>query len=412
MKKIINYIFLCAGLGVFAQTTNTGMLYIAPDTRFATVEELDNRETAELYNQGEAFIYSHFNNDGIINFYEENGMTRFVGQDDQIISGTQTSFLFDVHFENTSDPSPFLLTGLVDISGVASFTEGIVDNRNFGGTIRFSEHAGHINTSDYSHVNGPVFKYGKQSFIFPVGHGGYYRFAGISAPENADSDFQTTYFLENSDNRYSHDLKAGIIKEINTREYWTVTEADSGHQEVLLTLSWNDNTTPAEMIDAAYEDELTIVRWDEDAGMWVDEGGSVDTAGQTITTAVSTRGVFTFGILKSDKLQPGGLTVYTGVTPNGDGINDHFIIDYPNDGSVRNLHVRVFNRWGVKVFESDNYGINGDVFDGFSQGRLTVNKDRKQLPSGTYYYILNYEYGEPSENNHHKQAGFLYLSGN
>ena len=71
----------------------------------------------------------------------------------------------------------------------------------------------------------------------------------------------------------------------------------------------------------------------------------------------------------------------------------------------------VFNRWGVKVFETDNYGLTGDVFDGFSTGRLTV-LNNKQLPSGTYFYILDYQYNVGTEDKRHKQAGYLYLSGN
>ena len=105
------------------------------------------------------------------------------------------------------------------------------------------------------------------------------------------------------------------------------------------------------------------------------------------------------------------IVVYNAVTPNGDGINDYFFIDTTNNECANNLNVMVFNRWGVKVFESDNYGVGDDVFDGFSSGRLTVDR-KKQLPSGTYYYILDYQYGDPVQNNRHKQAGFLYLSGN
>jgi len=50
---------------------------------------------------------------------------------------------------------------------------------------------------------------------------------------------------------------------------------------------------------------------------------------------------------------------------------------------------------GVKVYETTNYDPNGDgsvnVFNGYSQGRVTIGKNSK-LPSGTYYYVVNYEY--------------------
>src|SRR5690554_2862498 len=139
MKKFLLHItiLLLFTFSVQAQTSNQGMLYIAENTQFSTVETLDNLESGELYNDGEAFIYSHFNNDGIVDFYQEAGITRFIGSADQIISGAKVSHLQHVYFNNQSTTVPFLLTGLLDINGLADFYEGIVDNRNFGGEITF-----------------------------------------------------------------------------------------------------------------------------------------------------------------------------------------------------------------------------------------------------------------------------------
>lgn len=414
MKKSLLHIsvFLLFTFNIHAQTSNQGMLYIAENTQFSTVETLDNLESGKVYNDGEAFIYSHFNNDGIVDFYQETGTTRFIGARDQILSGTNTSYLQNVYFNNRSNTVPFLLTGLVDINGTADFFNGVVDNRNFGGEISFRNNANHINTSDFSHVDGPVNKLGNTNFTFPIGDGGYYRFGGITAPSDSQAIFKGTFYFKNSNPQYPHELRAGVIYEIDNQEYWTIEEETDTNEDVLITLSYRDVTTPESFMIAALENNITIVRWDEPTNMWVNEGGAVDHDNQTVTTAISGYGVYTFGKIREDAVTtPGNLVVYNAVTPNGDGINDYFFIDIPNDGSVRDLHVMVFNRWGVKVFESDNYGVGDNVFDGFSTGRLTVN-DKKQLPSGTYYYILDYQYGDPVQNNRHKQAGFLYLSGN
>ena len=414
MKNILSYIsiILVLSFGTLkAQTSNEGMLYISEDTKFSTVERLDNLATGQLYNDGDAFIYSHFNNDGVLDFYQNTGLTRFIGKTFQTISGSKTSYLYNVYFNNVSNTVPFQLAGQIDISGVSDFYEGIVDNDNFGGEISFNYDAGHINTSDKSHVDGQVNKLGKKAFTFPIGDGGYYRFGGISAPSNSEAIFKGKFYFENSDPLYPHHLKAGVLAEIDNQEYWTIEKESSANEDVLITLSWRDVTTPQSMMDAAQKNALTIVRWDEPTNMWINEGGAIDLDKQTVTTAVKGYGIFTFGRVKPEAVLPGGLTVYTAVTPNGDGINDYFFIDIPNDGSVRDLQVQIFNRWGVKVFESGNYGVGGDVFDGFSTGRLTI-KDKKQLPSGTYYYVLDYEYGEPESKDRHKQAGFLYLSGN
>ena len=394
-----------------AQITNQGEATVAPETIVSMVSDFDNTPSGEFFNDGNIYIYGHFNNDGVVDFYQNTGLTQFTGGSDQNISGAKVSYLYDVYFNNSSNTVPFKVSGSIDISGEADFYNGILDNDNYGGKITFNTDAFHINTSDYSHVDGPVNKFGNTEFTYPIGDGGFYRFAGISAPSNTAAIFEGKFYFENSDVLYPHKFKAGVIQEIDNQEYWTIKKESSTNEEMLITLSWRDVTTPQPMIDAAQRDALTIVRWNPDTNMWVDEGGAINLEAQTITTAVNGYGVFTFGRVKTDLVLSGDIVVYNSVTPNGDGKNDYFFIDTSNSKDIYNLSVQVFNRWGVKVFESDNYGIDGDVFDGFSKGRMTVDKS-EQLPTGTYFYILDYQYGNPSENKRHKQAGFLYLSGN
>ncbi|MCK8522636.1 gliding motility-associated C-terminal domain-containing protein, partial [Aquimarina sp. D1M17] len=99
------------------------------------------------------------------------------------------------------------------------------------------------------------------------------------------------------------------------------------------------------------------------------------------------------------------IVVYTGVTPNGDGVNDEFRIvgleNFPNNT------LQIFNRWGVKVFEQDGYEQPGsEFFRGISNGRVTINKE-KELPVGTYYYVLEYENADGIRKS---KAGYLYIN--
>ncbi|MNK11429.1 PKD domain protein [compost metagenome] len=68
-------------------------------------------------------------------------------------------------------------------------------------------------------------------------------------------------------------------------------------------------------------------------------------------------------------------------SPNGDGVNDVWKLNHLE--SYPNATVDVFNRYGEKVFFSQGYSI---PFDGNYQG--------KQLPVGTYYYIINPKNGK------------------
>ena len=71
------------------------------------------------------------------------------------------------------------------------------------------------------------------------------------------------------------------------------------------------------------------------------------------------------------------------ITPNGDGVNDFFVI--PELEFYPGHKLSIFNRWGDVVYESRDY--QGD-WDGTYKG--------KELPAGTYLYVLVVEQpGEP-----------------
>ncbi|MFD2826944.1 gliding motility-associated C-terminal domain-containing protein, partial [Leeuwenhoekiella polynyae] len=100
------------------------------------------------------------------------------------------------------------------------------------------------------------------------------------------------------------------------------------------------------------------------------------------------------------------IIVYNVMTPNGDGLNDIFMIQnidrYPDN------KVQIFNRWGVEVYSTEGYSIdNGNVFSGFSDGRATVRRGER-LPTGTYYYVI--EYADPDTGTVRNKASFLYIN--
>ena len=96
------------------------------------------------------------------------------------------------------------------------------------------------------------------------------------------------------------------------------------------------------------------------------------------------------------------IVIHNGISANGDGVNDGFIIEHIEGYPKNNL--KIFNRWGVLVYEKDGY-TNSEPFDGHSNGRATISAESK-LPQGTYYYIL--EYQDTAEQTHTKK-GWLYL---
>ncbi|MFM8912595.1 MAG: HYR domain-containing protein, partial [Flammeovirgaceae bacterium] len=83
------------------------------------------------------------------------------------------------------------------------------------------------------------------------------------------------------------------------------------------------------------------------------------------------------------------------ITPEGDGINDTweiFDIDqYPDN------EVMVFDRWGSRVFQTQGYNKNTNVWDGTRAGN--------PIPTGTYFYSIRIKFGDRNG----RQEGFIEL---
>ena len=84
-----------------------------------------------------------------------------------------------------------------------------------------------------------------------------------------------------------------------------------------------------------------------------------------------------------------------GFSPNGDGVNDTFVI--PGLAGMGNNKLTVFNRWGNIVFEADNYkndwgGKTNNAFDPLASDGL--------LPDGVYYYVIDFNGSRPAMSNY------------
>jgi gliding motility-associated-like protein len=78
------------------------------------------------------------------------------------------------------------------------------------------------------------------------------------------------------------------------------------------------------------------------------------------------------------------LVFYNVITPNGDGVNDKWIIDCIENFPENN--VIIFNIWGDKIISFKNYDNTDQVWAG-------TNQNGRPLPDGTYYYVLSIKNG-------------------
>jgi len=390
-----------------AQTVNEGLLHVNTNTLVSVEWNFDNEITGDYENNGEVIFKGHFNNNGIVTFDPQfQGYTRFEGPLNQDITGTYPSDFYDILFNNTAPQPAFRLHSAIYVAGEADFNKGIVQSDDFGGSFTFERNATHTHTSNTSHVDGEVTKNGNEGFLYPIGDKGFFRYASISASVDNNSSFNAHYLLENSNALYPHNKKdATIIDIIDDKEYWTVNK-NASTTDILLTLGWDETTTPP-LIIAAPQNAIHIVRWDDIRQLWVDEGGVLDSSQKTVTTITDVSGYGTFTLARVKTIVDDDVVIYDAISPNDDDKNDYFYIKnitkYPDN------RVQIFNRWGIKVFETTNYDSNGNVFRGFSDGRATISPDHL-LPNGTYFYIVQYTKTTNGSSNTVKKAGYLYLS--
>jgi gliding motility-associated-like protein len=77
-----------------------------------------------------------------------------------------------------------------------------------------------------------------------------------------------------------------------------------------------------------------------------------------------------------------------GFSPNGDGINDRFVIQRLPTGVT--VQLEIFNRWGHSVYRNNNYQND---WDGTANQGTTVGGNGTVLPEGTYYYQVRLSNG-------------------
>ncbi|MBA6152328.1 gliding motility-associated C-terminal domain-containing protein [Gelidibacter maritimus] len=117
------------------------------------------------------------------------------------------------------------------------------------------------------------------------------------------------------------------------------------------------------------------------------------------TTNGCTTGIRLAATISIDSCEPLEIIIPDGFSPNGDTINDEFVIINLR-GLYPNFKLQIYNRYGNILFKGDN---NTPDWDGTSnQGREVGNGE---LPVGVYFYIL-----ELKDTNNKTIQGRVYLS--
>ena len=93
------------------------------------------------------------------------------------------------------------------------------------------------------------------------------------------------------------------------------------------------------------------------------------------------------------------IRIFNGISDNGDGANDWFVVDCIEE--FWNNNVKIYNRSGDLVYETNNYDNDVNHFNG--RGNKGIYLDNGMLPIGTYYYVIDLKDGNVP------QTGYLEL---
>lgn len=419
---ILTISFCYCNVPSLAQKTifkNNGVLKILDHTILSSYSDFENGALGKLINDGQLYYFGDFSNEGSFNYSKKSQESKVLfiqnRPTNKTIKGNNLVTFNNVVFDNKQYDSYFDLKANIDIWGEINLNSGIVkvdSTYNSAthlsmGMVSFMPKSGHKNANSQSFIDGYVEKVGNDDFVFPIGNKSHYRPAIISASKGIKDIISSKYIYNDKAFFNSNKTHSLAIDKLNTKEYWLLEKSIYNTSDIILTLSWDEATTPKELLINP-EKYLHIVYWDDMTKKWEDMAGIVDLENKTITTPTSLKqyGYFTLATFRQNISDSDQVIIYNLVTPNNDDLNDYFLIENINKYPDNNL--QVFNRWGEKVYQTTNYDSNGNVFNGYPNSGSTLSKT-KLLPSGTYYYFLTYQVKNHKSSYTIKKSGFIHL---
>lgn len=365
---------------------------------------LYNSGNFAVHHNAQIGLHTDFINDA--DFEPSSGLVGFYGNRPIIVSGNVSPTFWDT--EILMGSNVFLQTSIMVQNNVNFILGDVLSPTNIPAiNLNFMDQGFFTGESNASKVTGFAAINNREVFSFPVGDPQQLRPLTLNS-ESTTPLAVCAYFFEDPSNptsiiqAFDTEEKVKDIGTVTDREFW-VLQSDMPTQ---VTISWNTRSALATIPNATLE-SIIVVGWSKSSNQWVIIGNSA--IGGDISQGVVTSETFvpsdyaaiTFGTvpLPTDTFAVDNPTLGNYfLSPNGDGINDFLIIDDMEESPNNSL--RIFNRYGQKVFEKINYT---NEFRGVANTGSMVPNQTAGLPEGVYFYLvtlddLGLEY-----------SGFLFL---
>lgn len=339
----------------------------------------------QMHDNAQIGFHIDLTNDGI--FYENLGLVGFYSPQDITIDGTSIPVFYDS--EIMVDNGLFVEVGL-GILNNANFISGNVFTPRTDPFIymNFANAAFYTGPSDPQKVEGYAGITNKEAFLFPVGDISRIRPLTIqSTAINAVAS--CAYFYEDPNlastfaRGFNTSMKSNAELSISEVEFWDL----QGTIPSTVTLTWDNRSNIASFVEELKN--IRVVGWNKYIDQWVDLGNTSFTGDMDSGSVTSIEFVpFDYGIItlggNTGDSEPGAINLDSYLlSPNGDGVNDTLVIE--NLQLSPNNNLRIYNRYGVLVYEMENYDNRFD-------GKSNVNSVYKQpdgLAAGVYYYVIH-----------------------
>ncbi|MBT1697903.1 gliding motility-associated C-terminal domain-containing protein [Fulvivirgaceae bacterium PWU4] len=257
----------------------------------------------------------------------------------------------------------------ITIENELNLSEGILVSAN-NASIIFNSGAAVTGGSDQAHIVGTVYHQGTGSKTFPLGNGTLYLPVTLTNIEGSSAEVGISgYELNGTTLRYTEPLNA-----VSRSRYWKIdlVSGSLATAKIILPLRDEDIVTNLE--------KAVVTQSDGVASPFRSLGKTSSPSNDFITSSGAVMLPFVaIGTVEDD----GSIFVYNAVSPNStDHLNSFLRIE--NIERFPSNKVRIFNRWGDKVFEMTGYDNQQHIFT----GKKNIGGE-EDLPEGTYYYEVD-----------------------
>ncbi|MAO16466.1 gliding motility-associated C-terminal domain-containing protein [Muricauda ruestringensis] len=352
-------------------------------------EGLYNSGNFTVHNNAQVGLHTNLINDA--NFDQTTGLVGFYGNRPIMVTGSIPPTFWDT--EILMDNNVFLDIPLMVRNNVNFILGDFLTPTNTPTVnLNFMEDGFFGGESNASKVVGFAEVNNRNVFSFPVGDAEQLRPLTFNAQGSVPRAI-CAYFFENPSaptslsQTFNVEEKVNNIGTVTDREFWIL----QGNVPVQVTISWNTRSSLITIPNATVE-SIIVVGWNKSSNQWVVIGntaysGDITNGFVTSETFVpNDYAAITFGTvpLPTDTFAVNNPTLGNYfLSPNGDGINDFLVIDGMEESPNNSL--RIFNRYGQKVFERINYT---NEFRGVANTGSMVPNQATGLPEGVYFYLV------------------------